>query len=160
MDEAASLDAGEIGSECEEHLGRVRRICLSMPEATEKLSHGEPAFFAKKDKGVFAMFAGNHHKDGRVALWLPAASGMQGALIKSAPKTYFRPPYVGPSGWVGIELREIGDDDLAGHIAEAWELIVAKTGKSAKAAVQALEKTRQVRRKKRKANRKGRANRK
>ena len=107
----------------EEHLQRVRAICLAMRGATEKLSHGEPTFFV--NKRVFAMFAGNHHNDGHMALWLPAEPGMQPALIKSAPKTYFRPPYVGVAGWIGIELSEIGDDDLAGHITDAWQLIVS-----------------------------------
>ncbi|HKQ87398.1 MAG TPA: MmcQ/YjbR family DNA-binding protein, partial [Candidatus Acidoferrales bacterium] len=77
----------------EEHLGRVRRVCMSMPGATEKLSHGEPTFFVKKR--VFTMFADNHHNDGHIAVWIPAMPGLQAALIKSSPKTYFRPPYVG-----------------------------------------------------------------
>jgi hypothetical protein len=105
----------------EEHLKRVRRICRSMPGASEKLSHGEPTFFAKK--GVFTMFANNHHQDGRIAIWIPAEPGMQAALIKSSPRIYFRPPYVGPSGWVGIELAEVSDEDLAAHILEAWRFI-------------------------------------
>lgn len=75
------------------------------------------------------MFAGNHHRDGHMALWLPAEPGMQSALIKSAPNVYFRPPYVGVAGWIGIELSEIGDDDLAGHITDAWQLIVSKDKK-------------------------------
>ena len=111
----------------EEHLGRVRRICLSMPGATEKLSHGEPTFFVKK--GVFAMFDNNHHNQGHIAVWIPAAPGLQAALIKMAPETYFRPPYVGVAGWVGIELEDISDQDLAAHIFEAWELIESKKKK-------------------------------
>lgn len=112
---------------CNEHLRRVRAICLAMQGATEKLSHGEPTFFV--NKGVFAMFAGNHHNDGHIALWIPAVPGPQSALIKSAPKVYFRPPYVGVAGWIGIELTEIGDDDLAGHITDAWQLIASKDKK-------------------------------
>jgi hypothetical protein len=59
-------------------------------ECSEKLSHGEPTFFVRKK--VFAMFANNHHDDGHVAVWIPAAPGVQGALIKAAPETFFRPP--------------------------------------------------------------------
>jgi hypothetical protein len=114
---------GEQGA-AEEHLKRVRRICMSMPGATEKLSHGEPTFFAKK--GVFAMFANHHHRDGRIAIWIPAEPGMQAALTKAAPKIYFRPPYVGASGWVGIELGEVSDEDLAAHILAAWRFIDSK----------------------------------
>jgi hypothetical protein len=110
--------------ENDDHLRRVRRICMSMPDATEKLSHGEPTFFAKKR--VFAMFANNHHNDGHVAVWIPAAPGLQATLVRSAPNVYFRPAYVGAAGWVGIELGEISDEDLAVHIQEAWNFVVAK----------------------------------
>jgi hypothetical protein len=103
-----------------EHLPRVRRICLALPETTEKLSHGEPTFFVSKK--VFAMFANNHHHDGHVAVWIPAPPGMQELLIATKPETYFKPPYVGVKGWVGVELHSIDDDDLAAHLQEAWTL--------------------------------------
>ena len=111
---------GKKGREAQ--LERIRRICETMPSVSEKLSHGAPTFFVKKDKGVFATFADNHHEDGHLALWLPAAPGMQAALIEDAPKTYFKPPYVGVSGWIGIELDQIGDDALEIHVREAWEI--------------------------------------
>ena len=97
-----------------------------MPSVFEKLSHGAPTFFVHKDKGVFATFTDNHHDDGHLALWVPAPSGMQSVLIEEAPQTYFRPPYVGVSGWIGIELPEIGDDALQIHVREAWELVARK----------------------------------
>src|ERR1700738_4470772 len=111
----------------EEHLRRVRRICVAMPESTEKLSHGEPTFFVRKK--VFAMFANNHHNDGHIAVWIPAPPGVQAMLIETSPETFFRPPYVGVRGWVGIELDLISDEDLASHISEAWRLPVPKTAK-------------------------------
>jgi hypothetical protein len=77
-------------------------------------------------KRVFAMFSNNHHNDGHVAVWIPAEPGVQEALIRTAPKTYYRPPYVGVSGWVGIELDAIGDEELAGHLSDAWRLISRK----------------------------------
>jgi hypothetical protein len=113
----------------EEHLRRVRRICGAMPETTEKLSHGEPTFFVRKK--VFTMFANNHHSDGHVAVWIPAPPGVQAMLIHQSPETYFRPPYVGVRGWVGIELARIGDEELAAHIHEAWRLVAPKTLKTA-----------------------------
>ena len=106
-------------------LARVRRICMALPETLEKLSHGEPTFFAG-GKRVFAMFANNHHQDGHIAVWIPAPPGLQQALIEDAPQTYFRPPYVGPSGWVGIELDRIGDEELAAHISQAWKMVAPK----------------------------------
>ena len=97
-----------------------------MPSATEKVSHGAPTFFAAGDKKVFATFVNNHHNDGHLAVWVPAPPGMQAELINDAPATYFRPPYVGSSGWIGIELDHISDEALAIHIREAWHLVAPK----------------------------------
>ena len=110
----------------ETQLDRVRRICAGMPRVSEKLSHGAPTFFVEKDKGVFVMFADNHHDDGHLAVWLPAPAGLQTALIEDAPERYFKPPYVGSSGWIGIELDQIGDQALEIHVRKAWELAAPK----------------------------------
>jgi hypothetical protein len=97
---------------------------MRLPETTEKLSHGEPTFFVKKK--VYAMFDNNHHNDGHIAVWVPAAPGMQAMLIKSEPEKFFRPPYVGVRGWVGIELEQVSDEELSMHLLEAWRLIAPK----------------------------------
>jgi hypothetical protein len=104
-----------------DQIQRVRRICLSLPGASEKLSHGEPTFFVKKK--VFAMVSNNHHNDGHIAVWIPAQPGEQEILIASSPKVYYRPPYVGVKGWVGIELTQIHDEELGAHLSEAWKQI-------------------------------------
>lgn len=108
----------------EKQLERVRRICSALPETTERLSHGEPTFFVNKK--VFVMFADNHHNDGHIAVWLPVPSGFQAALLETDPKTFFKPPYVGTRGWIGIELDRISDQDLTFHIQMAWELMAPK----------------------------------
>jgi hypothetical protein len=102
---------------------RVRKICLALPGASEKFSHGEPTFFVKK---VFAMCSTNHHNDGHFAVVVPAAIGVQEMLIERAPEKFYRPPYVGGAGWVGIELNRVSDEELAFHIQEAWRLIAPK----------------------------------
>jgi hypothetical protein len=73
------------------------------------------------------MFANNHHNDGHVAIWIPAAPGLQATLIRTTPEIYFRPPYVGVRGWVGVELDQVDDEELALHIREAWKLTAPKT---------------------------------
>ena len=108
-----------------QQLARLRRICLSIPGTTEKLSHGEPAFFTPKR--VFAIFANNHHGDGRVAVWLPAAAGVQPALIEDAPEIYFRPPYAGASGWVGVELPKVDDEQLRALVRKAFRFTGVKS---------------------------------
>lgn len=81
----------------------VRELCLAFPEAEEFESHGSPNFRARKGK-VFAMFALNHHGDGHVGLWLNTPAMEQSRLLASSPQL-FKPPYVGPSGWIGVELN-------------------------------------------------------
>ena len=113
--------------EGEKHVARVRKLCLALPETTEKISHGEPTFFVRQR--VFCMCAINHHNDGHIAVWLPAEPGLQAELLKEAPDKYFYPPFVGKGGWVGIELPRVSDDELGAHISDAWRLIEAKQRK-------------------------------
>ncbi len=108
----------------EDQLGRVRHVCALLPETTERLSHGEPTFFVCNK--VFVMFANNHHQDGHIAVWLPAPPGFQEGLIETAPDVFFKPPYVGARGWIGIELDRVKDADLQMYITIAWELIAPK----------------------------------
>jgi hypothetical protein len=110
--------------DAEEQLARVRRICATLPETTEKRSHGEPTFFVRKK--VYVMFANNHHNDGHIAIWLPVSPGAQETLVQTWRSTFFIPPYVGVKGWVGIELDQIGEEDLADRIVQAWRLIAPK----------------------------------
>ena len=91
------------GARGKDPVARLRAICLGLPEAIEKVSHGEPTWFAGKGK-VFAMLDNHHHGAPHLSVWLPAALGAQEALIESDPKRYFRPAYVGSSGWVGVVL--------------------------------------------------------
>jgi hypothetical protein len=108
----------------EDHIERVRKIALAIPGATEKLSHGEPTFFIAKR--VFVMVANSHHSDGHTAIWIPAPIGAQAEMISDAPETYFKPPYVGVKGWVGVELTKVSDEILAGLIRQAWQLTAPK----------------------------------
>ncbi|WP_263358215.1 MmcQ/YjbR family DNA-binding protein [Acidicapsa ligni] len=104
----------------EDEIGRVRRCALALPGTSEKLSHGEPTFFVQKR--VFVMVANNHHSDGHTAIWIPAIRGAQEAMIAEAPGTYFKPPYVGVKGWVGVELPKVSDEVLGELIRRAWRL--------------------------------------
>lgn len=95
-------------------------MCLALPGTSERLSHGEPTFFVHKK--VFVMYADNHHGDGRTAVWLPVPPGAQAALLAGRLEAYFKPPYVGVRGWVGIDLDHVDDASLNNHILVAWEL--------------------------------------
>jgi hypothetical protein len=82
----------------------IRKICLSFPETQAKLSHGSLTYFARGKS--FAIFSLNHHGDGKVALLLNTSREMQQMLVGSAPDIFFVPPYIGPKGWVGVELNK------------------------------------------------------
>lgn len=116
-----NLQLTAIGNE---ECHRIRQLCATWPGVTEKLSHGEPTFFVGKK--VFAMFANNHHNDGRIAVWLPVPPGMQAMLIEAAPEKFFNPPYVGGRGWVGIELAQVSDEELTYHLLTAYRQIALK----------------------------------
>jgi hypothetical protein len=108
-------------------LERVRELCLALPEVTERLSHGQPTWFVRGKK-TFVMFLDNHHDDGRLALWCAAPDGMQEALVAGDPEVYFRPPYVGHRGWVGVRLdRGLGWNEIAGAIEDAYAQIAPKS---------------------------------
>jgi predicted DNA-binding protein (MmcQ/YjbR family) len=107
-------------------LARLRALCLSFPEANERISHGEPTWFAGKGK-VFAMLDDHHHGARHLAVWVPAGLGAQEALIESDPKRYFRPPYVGSSGWVGVVLDNRPDwGQVAYLIEQAYRQVAQK----------------------------------
>lgn len=111
-----------------EALEKLRTIALALPEADEKLSHGMPAFFITKGK-MFAYFWHAHHGDGvTAAIVKTSGPEEQAMLIEMEPDLYYRPPYFGPSGWVGIHLdRPDTDWDRIGdRVAISWELVAPR----------------------------------
>ena len=106
-------------------LERLRKICLALPEANERVSHGEPTWFAGKGK-CFAMFDDHHHGAEHVSVWLPLPPGAQQDLVASAPDRFFRPPYVGANGWVGVVLDDKPDWGLVASLVRDAFIHVAK----------------------------------
>lgn len=82
---------------------RLRKLCMALPEANERLSHGSPSWFAGKGKS-FASLDNHHHGVEHLSVWLPQPPGVQEDLIALDPDRYFRPPYVGHRGWVAVVL--------------------------------------------------------
>jgi hypothetical protein len=98
---------------------RLRELCFGFPGVEEKLSHGSPAFFVRGK--MFAMFANDGHRDGRVAVWFKAEHARQAALVAEDPARFFVPPYVGVKGWVGARLdREPDWEALTILIEDGW----------------------------------------
>jgi hypothetical protein len=104
-------------------LPRLRALCLALPEVSEKVSHGEPTWFVRK---VFVMYANQHHDD-RVAFWCAAPPGAQEAMVASDPARYFRPPYVGHRGWLGVYLDVPVDwQEIQEIVTDAYRMIAPK----------------------------------
>jgi hypothetical protein len=105
---------------------RVRALCLALPETSERLSHGAPTFFVR-EKRAFVMVLDDHHGDGIFGLWVAAPPGNQELLVDADPERFFRPPYVGHRGWLGVRLdRAVDWDEVAGILEDAWATVAPK----------------------------------
>ncbi|TDP96295.1 MmcQ/YjbR family DNA-binding protein [Labedaea rhizosphaerae] len=105
-------------------LDRLRALCLALPEATEKLSHGSPTWFVKK---VFVMYVDDHHGDGITGFWCAAPPGVQEELVAEEPDRFFRPPYVGHRGWLGVRLDgEVDWAEIGEIVVDAYRCVAPK----------------------------------
>jgi len=95
---------------------RLRAICLALPETTEKLAWGEPTWRVRGR--LFAQLDDHHHGADHLAVWLPAPLGEQEAMIFTDPARFFRPPYVGHRGWVGVRIDQRPDWALVARLVE------------------------------------------
>ena len=108
-------------------LTRVRRLCLALPEAHEVEAWGEPTFRVKNKMFATIADAGNHHGDGRMAVWCKAGPGNQQLMVRANPKRFFVPPYFGTNGWVGIYLDvDVDWAEVADLLEDAWRLVAPK----------------------------------
>ena len=105
---------------------RLRNICLGFPEVVERLSHGEPAWFVAGKK-TLATLDDHHHGADHLSFWCPAPPGVQGELIGEEPGRFFRPPYVGGRGWIGVCIDFDPDwDEVARILADAYHIVAPR----------------------------------
>jgi hypothetical protein len=103
---------------------RLRRICLALPGVNERVSHGELSFFIGRQ---FVALDDHHHGADRLAFWCPVPPGVQEQLIAEDPVQFFRPPYVGHRGWVGVRIDLDPDwDEVAGIVRDAYRQVAPK----------------------------------
>lgn len=127
-------------------LTRLRRLCLALLDAHEVEAWGAPTFRIRNK--LFAMYAGpgNQHGAGRPGVWCKAGPGNQELMIAADPDRFFRPPYVGPSGWVGIYLdRGVDWKVVQETVEDAYRLVAPKPRRGAAAASDVTESTRRLR---------------
>jgi len=109
-------------------LPALRKICLALPEVTERLSHGEPTWFVRGKK-TFVSYADHHHND-RLAFVCAAPPGAQQAMVASDPDRFFVPPYVGGRGWLGVHLdlhEPVDWDEVTELVEDAYREVAPKT---------------------------------
>ncbi|MEV6772184.1 MmcQ/YjbR family DNA-binding protein [Nocardia sp. NPDC051030] len=106
-------------------LESLRTVCMALPAAQERLSHGEPTWFAGGKK-TFVMFADHHHDD-RLGFWCAAPAGVQEELVAAEPERFFRPPYVGHRGWLGVYLDvDVDWGEVREIVEEAYRSVASK----------------------------------
>ncbi|MEQ1567527.1 MAG: MmcQ/YjbR family DNA-binding protein [Myxococcota bacterium] len=104
---------------------RIRDLCERWPGVTHKVSHGRPSYFAG-GKNFLVLHEGGHHQNTFPHLWCAAPPGVQDELLAAFPDRFFRPPYVGGRGWVGVRLDEPLDwDGLGRQVEEAWRTVAS-----------------------------------
>ena len=106
-------------------LGRVRGICVALPSVTERLSHGAPTWFVQDKKTFVQFWVDGHHHDDFPHLWCAAPPGVQEELVAAEPDRFFRPPYVGGRGWIGVRMDGPVDWDEVAAIAEDAYRVIA-----------------------------------
>lgn len=100
----------------------MRAICMSLPEVSEKVSHGAPAFFVKKQ--FLMLWLDGHHANHFPHLWCAAPAGVQDELVETEPERFFRPPYVGGRGWLGVRLDgDVDWDEIAAVCTDAYRAV-------------------------------------
>jgi hypothetical protein len=109
-------------------LAEVRKACLSLPETSERASHGAPTFFVRGNKPFVTAWLDGHHDHTFPHLWCAGLPGAQEALTAADPGRYFRPPYVGHRGWIGVSLDGKVDWEEVGALCEDAYRAVAPAG--------------------------------
>jgi hypothetical protein len=104
----------------------LRAICLALPDMTERASHGSPSWFVHGKRTV-ASLDDHHHGLDHLAFWCPAPPGVQAELVEQEPHRFFRPPYVGGRGWIGVRIDTEPDwDEVAEIIADAYRMVAPR----------------------------------
>jgi predicted DNA-binding protein (MmcQ/YjbR family) len=114
-------------------LPKLRKVCLSFPDAHEVESWGAPTF--RLNNHLFAMYAeaDNHHGAGHEAVWVKCTPINQSLMIGANPKKFFSPPYVGPSGWIGVRLDvRVNWKELTGLLRDGYDMTAQMKGRSKK----------------------------
>lgn len=108
-------------------LNRLRAICFVLPEVSERVSHGSQSFFIREKKVLCSFHPDGIHGEHGMSIWAPAPPGVQDQLVEDEPERFYRPPYVGGRGWVGVRLdRDVDWDEIDGIVRDSYRLVAPK----------------------------------
>ncbi len=117
-----------MGDDLDLTLERLRELCGALPEVNERVSHGSPSFFVRDRKVLCNYHPHGIHGEHGMSIWAPAPPGVQEQLVDAEPDRFYRPPYVGGRGWVGVRLdRDVDWDEIEGIIRDAYRLVAPKS---------------------------------
>ena len=117
-----------MANDAELALERLRALCLALPEVSERVSHGSPSFFIRGKKLLCSFQPDGHHGRHGLSMWAPAPPGVQEQLVDDEPDRFYRPPYVGVNGWIGVSLdHDVDWDEIDSMLREAYRLKAPKT---------------------------------
>jgi hypothetical protein len=109
-------------------LERLRSICSQLPEISERISHGAPTFFIRDKKVLCTFHPHGIHGEHGMSLWAPAPPGVQEQLVEDEPERFYRPPYVGGRGWLGVRLdRDVDWGEIGGIVRDAFRQVAPKS---------------------------------
>lgn len=109
-------------------LEHLREICFALPDVTERLSHGAQTFFVREKKVVCSFHPDGIHGEHGMSIWAPAPPGVQEQLVEDEPDRFYRPPYVGGRGWIGVRLdRNVDWVEIDGIVRDAFRHVAPKT---------------------------------
>ena len=117
-----------MANKADRTLDRLRALCFELPEVSERLSHGSPSFFIRGKKLLCSFQPDGHHGRHGLSMWAPAPSGVQEQLVDDEPDRFYRPPYVGVHGWIGVSLEQDVDwEEIDGIVRDAYRYVAPKT---------------------------------
>lgn len=119
------------GNDPEYLLAKVRALALTLPETSERESHGSPGFRVGGEKSgkFFAHFNDQHHGSKHIAVLVKTGSMDELlSLVENQPEVYFKPAYYGASGWVGIILNrsEVDWGHVEDWLSQSWRAVAPK----------------------------------
>jgi hypothetical protein len=100
-------------------LAKLTELCATLPESWCERA-GTHATFRVRGR-PFVYFLDNHHGDEIISVAVKVDKREQATLVRSDPKRYYLPAYIGAKGWIAIRLDvpRVDWKDVAMRVSES-----------------------------------------